>query len=67
MLTRIVAASLLASSMFVAVPTAATAKAVTAATPDCYLNCRWVVIRDENWNIIGGYWECPGEQADCVE
>lgn len=61
MLKKTLLAAMIAASTLVAVPQAA------QATPDCYLNCRFVWHYDAWGNPIGGHWECPGEQAECVE
>lgn len=60
MLKKTLLAAMIAASTLVAVPQAA------QATPDCYLNCLFIGTYDGDGNLIGGYWLCPGEQADCV-
>jgi hypothetical protein len=61
MLKKTLLAAMIAASTLVAVPQAA------HAVPDCYLNCLFIGTYDSAGNLIGGYWLCPGEQAECVE
>jgi len=61
MLKKMVLAAMIAGSSFVAMPQAA-----IAGPDDCYLNCHFVWFYDEFGNPLGGHWECPGEQAECV-
>ena len=59
MLRKTVLAAMIAASTLVAAPQAATAKAVAAEYPECWLNCVWIA------TIDGGYWICE-VQMDCV-
>lgn len=65
MLKKIVLAAMIAGSTFIAVPQAATAGPGDGPA-DCYLNCHYVWSYDASGNPVGGHWECPGEQAECV-
>jgi hypothetical protein len=32
----------------------------------CEIGCKWYQSYDQNGNPNGGYWICPGEEAECV-
>lgn len=59
--------AILAAASLGAVAFTANADPITEPGYGCEIGCKWHVIRDEEDNIIGGYWECPGEFAECVE
>lgn len=66
MLKKFVLAALAVSSLVVAAPQAAGAATTAALNDPCYLNCVYIVVRDDMGNNIGGYWLCPGEEYECV-
>jgi hypothetical protein len=65
-MSRKLLSAILVAASFGAIAFTADADPIIEPGYGCEIGCKWFVTYDENGNVSGGYWVCPGEENECA-
>lgn len=65
-MSRKLLGAIVIAASFGAMAYTANADPITEPGYGCEIGCKWYASYDANGNVTGGYWVCPGEEAECA-